>query len=108
MFVRVLAIAALAGQLQALPATTLCTLRHRAPVTSCESHSRTTGPALNVASAGLVGACAALPCMTAGSTAALVPIPGAFLRPTYVVASEAPAIMPVSFASAPVPPPPEL
>ena len=108
MFLRVLAVAALAGQLQGLPAATLCTLRHRVPAASCENHAPANGPALDVGSAGLIGVCAALPCMTAGSTAILVPVPAAFLRPTYVVASATPASLPVSFASAPIPPPPEL
>src|SRR5258708_7746930 len=106
--IRVLAVMALAGQLQGLPAAALCTLRHRVPASSCENHARTTGPALTAGSSALVAECAALPCMTAGSAAALVSVPGAFLRPAYVHASATPATMPASFASAPIPPPPEL
>lgn len=106
-FVRILAVAALAGQVAPLPAAALCTLRHQVPANSCEGHARTSGPAIGVVATGVPAMCAALPCVA--STAAGVPAtPGASaLSPTHAATISAPAVPPVSFAAAPIPPPPQ-
>ncbi len=106
-FVRVLAVVALAGQLVPLPAAALCTLRHQVPAASCESHARTSGPAIGVVTTGAPLMCAALPC--AASTAAGVPTtPGAsILAPTHAETISELAVPPVTFAAAPIPPPPQ-
>jgi hypothetical protein len=106
--VRALALVVLAGQLQFVPATVACTLRHRNPAAHCTEEARPTGRAVQGVPDPVSFSCdAGGPCAVPGPVVVPMERPIAFAD--LPASSVAPgwADAPPSFDVAPIAPPPQ-